>query len=125
MQTGLSGSDWLIASIGNLSPHLSGFSDLTIVVGEQLTITGVITDPGWLDTHEVFIGWEGSAPGPIGYIKLDAGVTDFSASFTYEDFGVYQVWVQVRDDDMGAMTNYFTVTVLTAGPKVYLPVIRR
>ena len=122
---GVSGSDWLIASIGNLSPHLSGFPDVTIIVGGQLTITGVITDPGWLDTHEVFIGWEGSAPGPIGYVKLDAGVTDFLASFTYEESGVYQVWVQVRDDDMGAMTNYFTVIVLTTGPKVYLPIIKK
>jgi VCBS repeat-containing protein len=120
-----SGSDSLVASIGNVPPDLNEFSDIYVTLGEPITFTGIITDPGWLDSHEVFIGWYGSEPGPIGYIELGAGETNFKAGWIYDDAGEYQVWVQVKDDDAGGITRHFTVFVNEIEKKTFLPIITK
>jgi len=69
------GQDSLQATVLNVAPTLSDFPDLTVTAGQAITVTGVLTDPGWLDTHTVVITW---SVGVTDTIALAAGGTAFS-----------------------------------------------
>jgi len=120
--SGGSVSDWLTASVSNVAPTIYEMPDFTVVSGEQFTITGVFTDPGWLDSYEVVIFWTQDI---IEYFYLDAGVTEFNANFTFPKVGEYSIMIYVIDDDHAAGVSAFMVTVIDEWLKMYLPSITR
>ena len=119
---GATGSDWLLASVSNVAPALGELPDFSVLAGEQFTITGVITDPGNLDTHQVIILW---APGITETVDLAEGVTGFTASYAYTDIGEYPVLVTVSDNEGGETSRSFNVLVTQAWFKMYLPLISK
>jgi M6 family metalloprotease-like protein len=73
-----------------------------------VSISGVITDPGWLDTLTASVDWgDGSGPQPLAGVlennPPDATLTFTNVPHTYGDDGVFTVTVCATDDD-GAST---------------------
>ncbi len=124
-------------TVNNVAPSLTVAPNQTVNEGTQLSITniGQFTDPGFdnpsnipIPTSETFnytINWgDGTAtdsgaatvdvPGAVGV--LTAG--SFDGQHTYADNGVYTVTVIVTDDDGGAATKTFEVTVDNVAPSL-------
>jgi PKD repeat protein len=116
------GMDWLVVTVVNVAPELAALPNLTITVGEPLTLTGAFSDPGLLDAHTVLINW---GDGLTETQELLAGVYDFSAGYTYAIEGVYTVTVTVTDDDGGSDSQSFTVTVEQAWYSTFLPFLTK
>jgi VCBS repeat-containing protein len=119
---GATGSDWLLVTVNNVAPWMEELPDMSVRAGTPLTLTSTFTDPGLLDTHQVFIEW---APGFTQTLDLAAGVFEFSASHTYNQPGDYQVTVIIRDDDGGEISRSFTVTVWQGLIQVYIPIVSK
>ena len=79
---GGAGHDSLQVSTTNTPPALEALPDRTVRPGQAITITGVLTDPGWLDTHTLTIEW---APGVTETLDLAAGVYEFQLSHVYTE----------------------------------------
>jgi hypothetical protein len=88
-------------------------------VGEAITVTGVITDPGWLDSQTVVIAW---GDGLTSTLSLTATEREFSATHTYAVSGNYTATVVATDKDGGSDQAEFNVSVFT---RWYLPLIRK
>ena len=117
------GTDWLVVTVDNAAPELSGFADQTLTEGDTVTITGVLTDVGILDTQTVLIEWEA---GVTETLDLAAGETGFEASHLFATAGVYTVTVTLTDKDGGEAVQTFVVTVNPPEQTVwdiFLPVI--
>ena len=54
---GGAGYDSLQVSTTNTPPAIEALPDRIAISGQPITITGFITDPGWLDTHTLTIEW--------------------------------------------------------------------
>jgi len=88
-------------ALATLTVIESGPAPDCIAVGQVLTFTGTITDPGWLDTHSIL--WD-----------FGDGITtteQLTATHAYAQFGVYTVTLTVSDDDGGVGQTAVTVTV--------------
>ncbi len=128
-------------TVGNVAPTLVVPSDQTVNEGSQLSITdiGQFTDPGFDnplniggETTETFtysIDWGDGTSADSGDATIDSpgsiGVPtagSFDGSHTYADNGVYTVTVTVFDDDGGATSATFQVTVNNVAPTLIVPV---
>jgi hypothetical protein len=117
---GGAGHDSLQVSTTNISPVLEALPDRTAGPGQLITINGVFTDPGWLDTHTLTIEW---APGVTENLDLAAGVYEFQLSHTYTTLGDYTVTISVADPDGGQSSQDFIITVQLY--EIFLPFTRR
>ena len=117
---GGAGQDSLQVSTTNSPPVLEALPDRTAGPGQVVTINGVFTDPGWLDTHTLTIEWE---PGITETQELAAGVHKFQLSHVYTILGDYNVTITVADPDGGLSSQVFTITVQLY--EVFLPLTRR
>jgi hypothetical protein len=115
-------NDWLQVTVENVAPTLSTFPDLEITIGETITITGTITDPGVLDSQTVAITWE---TGVTETIDLAAAERQFSATHIFVDTGLHPVTVRVTDKDGDWDEKSFTVTVSSSGYWVFIPIVKR
>src|SRR5262249_32333651 len=110
------------------APTLSNLNlDKTVVnEGDSVTLSGLITDPGILDTFTVRVDW---GDGTTSQQTVGAGApVNFSISHTYADadptanpFGLMNVQVQVKDKDMtsfGAFQSAGTVVVNNVPPTI-------
>ncbi|MHB8972525.1 MAG: PKD domain-containing protein [Pirellulaceae bacterium] len=133
---GLSHTDTLTATIANVVPTLTVSGSQVIDEGATLTLApvGQFTDPGFSSataaTSETFtysINWgDGTAlstgaatitqPGSAG--TPTAG--SFGGSHVYADNGTYTAVVTVTDDDGGAASKNFQVTVRNVAPTLVL-----
>jgi hypothetical protein len=93
--------------------------------GTPVTVSGTITDPGWLDSLTATINWGDGSPtvalsGSTENDKPDATFTYPNVSHAYGDNGVKKITVCGTDDDGGSNCNTRDVTILnvppTAGP---------
>jgi hypothetical protein len=86
----------------------------TIDEGESTTLTGIITDPGILDTFTLTVDWgDGSPTETIGY---PAGTTSFSETHQYLDDNIYTITLTIEDNDLGSSSETTTVTVNNVAP---------
>jgi hypothetical protein len=101
---GVSDVDDATVTVTNVAPSFTTLTnDGPQPENTAITISGVASDPGWLDSLSGTIDWDdGSALEPISgvleNIRPDATLT-FSASHTYGDDGIFAVEVCVSDDD--------------------------
>ncbi len=86
-----------------------------------ITVNGVISDPGWLDTLTATIDWGepgGSAvplTGVTENVRPDATLT-YNVNHTYGDDGVFTVKICAADDDTTNNCNSTNVTITNVNP---------
>lgn len=111
------GQDELLVTIENIAPGLSVIPDLEAIPGEIFTITGEITDPGWLDPHTLSVEW---GLGLTETLDLPAGQGSFQLVHMYPTPGEFTVRVTVMDESGSAGLQEFKVLLWW---NVYLPII--
>ncbi len=107
----------LQVTVLNVAPTLGVLPDQTVSAGQPVTVTGLFTDPGWLDTHTVEIVW---AAGVTETLELAAGETTFQLEHVYSSPGEYVVIVRLSDDDGDGSSQTFTIRVQPIYRRVYL-----
>ena len=106
---GLTDDDTATVTVNNVTPSISAASNAPRGENTAVTVSGSITDPGWLDSLSGTISWgDGSPPealtGTAENVRPDATLT-FSASHTYGDNGTFTAQVCAADDDTNPCTN--------------------
>ena len=91
-----------------------GLGTATINEGETFTRSGSFTDPG-ADIWTATVDYDDGAGSQTLELDLD---NTFDLAYTYEDNGVYMVFVTVRDDEGAEDTATVTVTVNNVAPNV-------
>jgi hypothetical protein len=96
-------------TVNNVAPSVSLNSNAPRDENTAATVTGTISDPGWLDTLTATIDWgDGSAvqniTGTLENTRPDATLT-FSVTHTYGDNGTFTARVCGRDDDTQTCQN--------------------
>ena len=110
-------TDSTTVTVDNVEPAVAVSPVAPITEGETATVSGTVTDPGWLDPLTVTIDWgTGAQPvaGALENIRPDATLT-FSADYTYGDNGVFTVEVCGSDDDSTVCVNT-NITVTNVDP---------
>ena len=101
-------------TVQNVAPTLSSLAASDVDEGGTSALSGIILDPGILDTFMVSVDWgDGSAVESFSY---PAGTTSFTETYTYGENGAYSIMLMVEDDDLGADTQTTSVTVIDLGP---------
>lgn len=85
-----------------------------------VTVSGVVSDPGWLDPLTATIDWGDGAgvqplAGTLENVRPDATLT-FSAPHTYGDNGTFTVTVCAADDDTSGNCRSIPVSVTNVDP---------
>ena len=107
-------SDTAAVTVRNLPPSLNLGGAATIAEGSALTRSAPYTDPGVVDTHTATIDYgDGTILGPFA-----ANGGTVSLSHSYPENGSFVVRVTLTDDDGGADTDTFVLTVQNAPPVV-------
>ena len=106
---GLTAEDTATVTVNNVSPSITLASNAPRGENTAVTVTGTISDPGWLDPLSGTISWgDGSPPealtGNLDNTRPDATLT-FSASHTYGDNGTFTAQVCAADDDTQPCTT--------------------
>jgi hypothetical protein len=83
--------------------------------GNSLTLSGLFSDAGRLDTHLVTIAW-GDGQSSLAEVSESSGSGSFVASHAYAAGGPYEVLITVADDDNGSATA--STSVLVSGTRV-------
>ncbi|MGH7134291.1 MAG: PKD domain-containing protein, partial [Pirellulales bacterium] len=94
----------------NVAPTASAGDDQNVTEGESVTLTGVFTDPGTVDTHT--FNWH--VDDDNGQAIADGAGQDFS--FVPDDAGTYTVTYTVTDSDGGLGSSVVHVYVADAPP---------
>lgn len=102
-QQGLSDTDESTVTVANVAPTVVFVSDAPVDENSPLTITGTVTDPGWLDPLTATVDWGdgGGAnplPGVLENVRPDATLS-FQAVHVYGDNGTFSIEVCGFDDD--------------------------
>ena len=119
-------------TVTNVSPTLAVVGDQTIAEGGLLSIVdlGLVTDPGFdndvlgtLETFDYTIDWGDGTAKDHGAVTVDTmglpGVStdgSFDGAHVFADNGIFTVTVSVVDDDDGADTEAFQVSVTNVAP---------
>lgn len=90
-------------TVNNVAPSVSLASDAPVNEGSSVTVSGTVTDPGWLETLTATIDWGDGTPvesiiGVLENIRPDATFT-FNVSHIYGDNGNFTAEVCGSDDD--------------------------
>jgi hypothetical protein len=108
--------------VSNVAPTLAFSVTPVLTENQAVTLTGVIVDPGTLDSHAVTINW---GDGATSTLLLSAGELGFTATHTYLDDNPsgtasdnYTVAVGVTDKDNGSAAASATVVVNNAAPSI-------
>jgi hypothetical protein len=100
----------------SLGHDLDGGATPTIV-GLPVTVAATFTDPGVADTQSASIDWGDGSPLDTSFTSFtDAhggGIGELEDSHVYATPGTRVITVTLTDDDGGATTRTFTVTVLS------------
>jgi hypothetical protein len=100
---GLTDTDQSTVTVANVAPSVSFGSDAPVDENTTLTISGVISDPGWLDPLTATVDWGDGAgaealPGVLENVRPDATLA-FQRGHIYGDNGTYTITVCGADDD--------------------------
>jgi M6 family metalloprotease-like protein len=116
---GDSSIDSSTVTVENVEPVVDALSNSgPAAENTAVTIGGVVSDPGWLDTFTtVTVDWDDGAgpqplPGVTENVRPNATYTFTGVAHTYGDDGIYSVVVCATDDD-GATTDPCGVTSIT------------
>ena len=121
---GSSSTDTATVTVLNVKPAVTALSnDGPKNENTVVSISGVVSDPGWLDTLTGTINWgDGTAVQALAGVtenaRPDATLTFTNVGHTYGDNGVFTITVCATDDD-GASTapcGTTQVTVLNVNP---------
>lgn len=112
--------DDAVATVTNVAPSVSLAAIATVSENTTVSISGLVTDPGWLDPLTATVNWgdgtSSSAAGVLESSEPDATLT-YSATHVYGDDGVFTVTVCGRDDDTtSALCAVRTATVTNTNP---------
>lgn len=116
---GLTDEDTATVTVNNVAPSIELGANTPTGENTTVTLTGTISDPGWLDSLAGTISWgDGSAAqavvgGTLENARPDATLT-FSATHTYGDNGTFTAQVCARDDDTAPCTALALVVTNTA-----------
>lgn len=91
-------------TVNNVAPEVDAGKNQIVNVGETVSFTGVITDPGTADTHTKLWDFGDSATDNTNILTPE---------HTYTAIGVYTVNLTVTDDDGGVGSDTMTVTVVS------------
>jgi Zn-dependent metalloprotease len=119
-------------TVTNVDPTVTLDPVASVSENTPTTLSGVISDPGWLDVLTATVDWDdGDGPQPLTgtaeNVRPDATLS-FSVPFTYGDDGTFTIEVCGYDDDGGSgcatvdavITN--TDPTATIDPDLYLGV---
>eukprot|EP00913_Durusdinium_trenchii_P008806 g8272.t1 len=98
----------------NVSPTVTLETDASIgnpSSEKTVSIHGVVTDPGILDTHIVEVEW---GDGTTNTVDVDPNDGTWSATHTYQQGGVLEIGVRAIDDD-GGVSDIVTTFVAIEG----------
>ena len=85
-------------TVGNLPPQVNAGPNQTVNLGDTASVEAEFTDPGILDTHTATILW-GDGDSEPGVVNESAGSGTVTGSHVYAWPGIYEVTVEVSDDD--------------------------
>ena len=129
---GNTATDSTTVTVANVAPTVSIDAITPIDEFGTVTVSGTVTDPGWLDDLSATISWDDGAapvalPGVEENVRPNATLT-FSVQHQYGDDGDFTVEVCAADDDttgncdseVAAVANVDpTATIDTSGEEVY------
>jgi VCBS repeat-containing protein len=105
------GMDTAVVTVDNVAPTVSVGPDQQGTVGEQLKFTGVLTDPGGMDTHS--ITWDfGDGQSITGTL---------TPTYRYNATGSFTITLTVVDDDGGKGVDQMVVNL--DEDRKYLPLL--
>jgi PKD repeat protein len=96
-------------TVNNVAPTANAGADLTVGEGTVIHFSGSFTDPGSLDSHQIFWTFGDMTPSVAGTL---------TPTHAFADDGTYTVTLIVRDDDGGVGTDTLTVEVLNVDPTI-------
>jgi hypothetical protein len=110
---GLTDEDTATVTVKNVTPKVTMSAPSSVKENDTVTLSGTVTDPGWLDTPTATVDWgDGSGPHPLGGAverdRPDATLT-FSTPHVYGDNGSFTVKVCGSDDDSTACESAVVV----------------
>ncbi len=107
-------------TVSNVQPALLNLAATSVLENGSTTLTGSLLDPGTTDTFTMTVFW---GDGNTSIYALPAGTTAFSKSHSYLDDNptgtsadLYQVTVDLQDDDDGSVTAQANLTVSNVAP---------
>lgn len=111
--------DSTTVTVANVAPTVSLGSDSPKSEGGTITVTGTVSDPGWLELLTATIDWDDGAgpqalPGVLENVRPNATLT-FSVEKVYGDNGTFTVQVCGYDDDTSSC-NSTVVTITNVNP---------
>jgi hypothetical protein len=106
---GLTDDDTATVTVANVAPSISLSSDAPRGENTAVTVSGTVSDPGWLDGLSGTISWgDGSATQSLGgtleNVRPNATLA-FNVGHTYGDNGTYTAQVCAADDDTNPCTT--------------------
>lgn len=112
--------DTAVVTVTNVAPGVSLAAIVTVSENTTVSISGLVTDPGWLDPLTATVNWgdgtSSTATGVLESSEPDATLP-YSATHVYGDDGVFTVTVCGRDDDTtSAPCAVRTATVTNTNP---------
>ena len=105
-----------IVTVHNVAPVVAAVAATPTVENSRTTLSGVISDPGTWDTFTLRVDWgDGTDPESFFY---PVGTVSFQETHQYLDDRVYQIQVQVADDDGDVASSSRSLTVSNVAPTV-------
>jgi hypothetical protein len=106
-------------TVNNVAPSVTVGSNGPKPENSPVTVSGLVSDPGWLDPLSATIDWGDGSPvtsvaGTLENVRPDATFT-YSASHTYGDDGTFTVKVCGSDDDTSTC-NTTPVVITNVAP---------
>ncbi|DAC72063.1 MAG TPA: hypothetical protein DSN98_07105 [Thermoplasmata archaeon] len=106
-------SDNALVTVYNVAPIITSLSKSPndpVLLGSDIDLVGMFTDPGVLDSHIALIEW---GDGKTTTINLPAGVYQVSGNHTYTKANGYTITLTVTDDDDGSDSQSITIKIST------------
>jgi hypothetical protein len=115
---GLSATERFAIVVENVAPNITSLVSSAPEVGDAkpgdtVSISGIFTDPGILDTHSALIDW---GDGTVTAALINETSQSFSGIHAYSTGGIFEIVVKLSDDDLG--TTEQKTTALVTGARV-------
>jgi hypothetical protein len=122
------GTGTTAVTVYNVAPQITSLSLDQYVIDENglVTLTGLFTDPGTLDTFTLVVNWgDPLSPNNIETYTFEAGTRSFELTHQYLDDNpsgtasdIYTILVTLQDDDLGEDLAEVRVTVHNVPPVI-------